>query len=132
MITSTELLRQYQRILAEPIKDDSEESVSLLFHTDWVKIMIIRDPQSPRASSIEVEISLPPCIIELSLNDVDTHPETARKFVKDTISHLEYLLRLEEAGLALGILSAEGIWSASMEVLDCPDEIIFKSLIPPF
>jgi hypothetical protein len=131
MITSTELLQQYQRVVAEPIKDDSEEHFALLHRTDWVKIMIVRNAQSLERCFIEVEISLPPCIIEPFRNDPDSHQDAAREFIENIISHLEYLLRLEEAGLALGILSAEGIWSASLEVMDCPDEKFFQALMPP-
>jgi len=93
--------------------------------------MIVRDAQSPDACSIEVEISLPPCFIEPPTNGVNTPNGVARKFIGDTISHLEYLLRLEKAGLILGIMSAEGIWSAFLEVQDCPDEDLFEVLIPP-
>jgi len=131
MMTPTELLRKYQRIATESIKGDLEESVTMLCKTDWVKIMIVRDAQSPDTCSIEVEISLPPCTIEPSTNGADTPNGLARKFIEDTISHLEYLLRLEKAGLILGILSVEGIWSASLEVLNCPNEELFEVLIPP-
>jgi hypothetical protein len=131
MITSMQLLQQYRQIVEEPLEDESEESVSLLFRTDWVKIMIIRNPQSPESPSIEVEISLPPCTIEPIRNDDTSCDENARKFIEDTIAHFVYLLRLQEAGLALGILSTEGIWSACIDVRDCPDESFFESLIPP-
>jgi hypothetical protein len=117
--------------MREPIENESEESVSLLCRTDWVKIMIIRDPEMPEVSSVEIEISLPPCIIEPVRKDVDVGDQTARKFIGDTIAHFEYLLRLEDAGLVLGILSAEGIWSAVVEVRNCPDESFFEILLPP-
>jgi hypothetical protein len=131
MMTPTELLQQYQRIVAEPINRDLEESVTILCKTDWVKIMIIRDAQLPETCYLEVEISLPPCVIELAANNEDAQTGLARKFIEDTISHLEYLIKLEEAGLILGILSAEGIWSASLVIRECPDEKIFEVLIPP-
>ncbi|MDH4212978.1 MAG: hypothetical protein OEV85_03575 [Candidatus Thorarchaeota archaeon] len=131
MITSTELLQRYRRIVSEPIKGDLDESIALLYKTDWVKIMIVRDAQSSEPCSIEIEITLPPCIIEPSTDDADSQKEIARKFIEDTISHLEYLLRLEEAGLILGIISTEGIWCASLFVCNSPDETFFEVLIPP-
>jgi hypothetical protein len=131
MITSTDLVQEYQRIVTEPIKGDVEESVALLHRTDWVKIMIVRNLQTPEICSIEVELSLPPCIIEPSINDTDAHDIIAHKFIEDTISHLEYLLKLGDAGLTLGILSEEGIWCASLEVQTCPDESFFETLMPP-
>ncbi|MFW9958326.1 MAG: hypothetical protein ACFFCT_09645 [Candidatus Odinarchaeota archaeon] len=131
MITSTELLQRYRGIISEPIKGDLDESITLLYKTDWVKIMIVRDAQSSEPCSIEIEITLPPCIIEPSTDDADSQKGVARKFIEDTISHLEYLLRLEEAGLILGIISVEGIWSASLLVCNSPDETFFEVLIPP-
>jgi hypothetical protein len=131
MITPTDLIQKYQRIVTEPIKGEVEESVAFLHRTDWVKIMIVRNLQTPKICSIEVEISLPPCIIEPSINNTNAHNIIAHKFIEDTISHLEYLLKLEEAGLTLGILSEEGIWCASLEVRACPDESLFETLMPP-
>ncbi len=131
MLTPTKLLHQYQRAMAEPVKNGNDESVSILYSTDWVKIMVVRDRESPETCFIEVEISLPPCTIDPSTDVESLHNGTARKFIEDTISHLRYLLRLEEAGLLIGILSAEGIWSASLAVREHPDERLFEALIPP-
>ncbi len=117
--------------MAEPVKNSNDESVSVLYSTEWVKIMIVRDQQSPEICFIEVEISLPPCTIDPSTCTEALHNSTAREFIEDTISHLKYLLRLEEAGLLIGILSAEGIWSASLAVREHPDERLFEALIPP-
>jgi hypothetical protein len=117
--------------MAELIKNGNDESVSILYGTDWVKIMVVRDPESPEICFIEVEISLPPCTIDPSTCTEALHDGTARKFIEDTISHLEYLLRLEEAGLVIGILSAEGIWSASLTAQENPDVKMFEVLIPP-
>ena len=131
MLTPTRLLHLYRRAMAEPIKSGADESVSVLHSTDWVKIMVVRDQESPEICIIEVEISLPPCTIDPSTCTEALHNGTARKFIEDTISHLEYLLRLEEAGLVIGILSVEGIWSASLMAQENPDERLFEVLIPP-
>ena len=131
MITSTKLLQRYRRIVSEPIKGNLDESIALLYKTDWVKIMIIRDAQSTEPCSIEIEITLPPCIIEPSTDSVDSQKGVACKLIADTISHLEYLLRLEKVGLILGIIPAEGIWSASLLVCKSLDETFFEVLIPP-
>jgi len=132
MLTPTKLLQQYRRAMKKPIKSDADESVSILYSTDWVKIMVVRDQQSPEICFIEVEISLPPCTIDPSVDTESLHNGTARRFIEGTISHLGYLLRLEEAGFVIGIVSAEGIWSASLAVQEHPDERLFEALIPPF
>ena len=131
MLTPTRLLRLYRQAMAEPIKTGIDESVSVLYSTDWVKIMVVRDPESPESCFIEVEISLPPCTIDPSTCTEALHNGTARKFIEDTISHLKYLLRLEEEGFVIGILSAEGIWSALLTAQENPDERLFEVLIPP-
>ena len=131
MLTPTKLLQLYRRAIAEPIKSGIDESVSVLYSTDWVKIMVVRDQESPEICFIEVEISLPPCTIDPSTNTAAHQNGTAREFIEDTISHLKYLLRLESAGLVIGILSAEGIWSASLRAQENPDERLFEALIPP-
>ncbi len=65
------------------------------------------------------------------MKDLNTHSRAARKFIEDTISHPEYLHRLEEAGFALCILFPEGIWCTSIRSHDGPDAKLLEVLIPP-
>jgi hypothetical protein len=131
MPVSANLLRKYQQIIAEPLRNDLDETVSLLCSTDWVRILIVRDSQGADVCSIEVEVSMPPCIIDPSSAESNQQQAPATRVIKQTISHLEYLLKLKDSGFLLGILSTECIWSASLEVHDCPDAGLFKVLIPP-
>lgn len=133
-MTSTDLARKYREILSSPVDTrscESGECVSLLFDAEWVKIMIVRSPESTELCSIEIEISLPACIIEPTLlSPTDTQNE-ARAFVKSTISHLDYFLRLQDLGFKLGIISDEGIWSAVLDAKDANIAALFDTLIPP-
>lgn len=131
MFTSTNLMEKYKQILAEPITEESAERVTLLSHTDWVRIMIVRSPENIDVCGVEVEVSSPTCIIDPTSKDFIDEKIPASSFIRNTISHLEYLLKLENAGFLLGIFSAEGFWSASIELTDCPDLDFFDILIPP-
>jgi hypothetical protein len=125
------LQQRYQQIMEEPMKDSVNESVSLLFNNDWVRIMIIRDSQSADVCSIEVEVSVPSCMIDPSSIESESQQELAITFIEQTISHLEYLLKLRELGFLLGILSTDCVWSATLEVHECPDRGFFQMLMPP-
>jgi hypothetical protein len=125
------LQHRYQQIMEEPLKDDIVESVSLLFCNDWVRIMIIRNSQLPDVCSIEVELSMPSCVIDPSPAESESQQELAVSFIEQMISHLEYLLMLEESGFLLGILSTECVWSASMDIQECPGRSFFEMLVPP-
>jgi hypothetical protein len=125
------LQQRYQQIMEEPLKDDAVESVSLLFCNDWVRIMIIRDSQLADVCSIEVELSMPSCVIDPSPTESESQQELAVSFIEKMMSHLEYLLMLRESGFLLGILSTECVWSASLHIQERPDCSFFEMIIPP-
>ena len=54
-----------------------------------------------------------------------------KNFVQSLIKYLEYLLRLDEEGLTLGVMSRDGLWTAYIEIDDTPPDSLFKALIPP-
>ncbi|TFH04992.1 MAG: hypothetical protein E4H14_13595 [Candidatus Thorarchaeota archaeon] len=103
----------------------------MLVETAWVKIMVVRYQVAPKICTIEIEVSLPNCIIDPTIPSTATKKEKARKFINDNINHLNYLLRLQKAGFSLGILSTEGIWSAVLKISGDPDEKLFENLLPP-
>jgi hypothetical protein len=125
------LQQRYQQIVEAPLKDGVVESVSLLFCNDWVRIMIIRDSQLADVCSMEVELSMPSCVIDPSPTESKSQQELAVRFIGQMISHLEYLLKLKESGFLLCILSTDCVWSASMDIQECPGRSFFEMLIPP-
>jgi hypothetical protein len=128
----TELVDRFQEIVKNPL-NDSDEVVQLLCETNWVRILVVRNAESPEVASIEVEMALPECVIEPPVcgSEAKVEDAGARSFVERTIDHLRYLLNLEKAGLSLGVVSKEGIWSAYTIVKKNPLASFFKSLIPP-
>ncbi|MGD9395267.1 MAG: hypothetical protein PVJ05_02445 [Candidatus Thorarchaeota archaeon] len=110
--------------MTEPPPDDSEESVIVLCQNDWVRILTVQDSETPSSRRIEVEVSLPSQIESESGKD-------AKNFLQNLIRHLEYLLQLDDEGLTLGVMSRDGLWTASLEVEELPSDSLFKALIPP-
>ncbi|TFG98602.1 hypothetical protein E4H12_05645 [Candidatus Thorarchaeota archaeon] len=103
----------------------------MLVETAWVKVLVVRYQVAPKICTIEIEVSLPNCIIEPTFPSNATKKEEARKFINSNLDHLKYLLRLQEAGFALGILSTEGIWSAVLKIKRDPGLELFNTLLPP-
>ena len=134
MIMASELLQRYHSIISGPIASDtciSGECVSKLLDTSWVKILVTRYQVAPEINTIEIEISLPNCIIEPTYPSPTNEQDEAHKFIDTNIAHLNYLLGLQKAGFSLGILSTEGIWSAVLKIKDTPGLELFNILIPP-
>jgi len=134
MSTASDLFQRYNDVISGPVVSDtciSGECVSKLLETPWVKIMVIRYQMAPKISTIEIEVSLPNCIIEPTCPSTSTEQEKARKFIDTNLDHLKYLLILQNAGFSLGILSTEGIWSAVLKIKENPDLELFKTLLPP-
>ena len=134
MLMASDLLQLYHNVISGPVGSDtciSGECVSMLLETPWVKIMVIRYQVAPKICTIEIEVSLPHCIIEPSCPSTSTEQEEARKFINSNLDHQKYLLTLQDAGFSLGILSTEGIWSAVLKIKGDPDLELFKTLLPP-
>jgi len=134
MLIASELLQRYNEIVSESVVSDiciSGECVSMLYETSWVKVMVVRYQVAPDICSIEVEISFPDCVIEVVFPSPALAQEQAQKYIGNTVDHMEYLLKLKDAGFSLGILSLEGIWSAVLQIKGTPDVELFESLLPP-
>ena len=124
MTTFTELKSKCKEAMSSYIPDDSEESVSVLSQNDWVRILTVCDSDTMKKWRIEVEVSLPTQGEPQSGNDV-------RKFIQNLISHLDYLLRLDNEGLTLGVMSRDSLWTAYLDIDDLPNDDLFIALIPP-
>ncbi len=127
MITRMELKTKWKQLIDENL-DEEEEAVSVLCENDWVRIFAIKKKDMPEEKRIEVEISLPP---ESILTPDDLAGLELRNFVQIIITHLEYLLRLADAGLTLGVMTREGVYTACLELEDGPSDTLFDILLPP-
>ncbi|MHA2352392.1 MAG: hypothetical protein ACXAC0_02800 [Candidatus Thorarchaeota archaeon] len=115
---------KYKRAMAKQPTIEDEESISILCQNDWVRILAVRDIDTIENLRIEVEVSLPSQIDPTSGIGV-------KNFVQSLIMHLEYLLRLDDEGLTLDVMSRDGLWTAYLEVVNLPPDSLFKALIPP-
>ncbi len=124
MSTYSELKSKCEKAMTRTIMDESEESVSVISQNDWVRILTVCDSDTSEKWRIEVEVSLPSQKDPQSRKDV-------KNFLQNLIRHLEYLLRLDEEGLTLGVMSRDGLWTAYLEIVDLPPDRMFEVLIPP-
>ena len=124
MLTFSELKSKCKQAIAKQPPFEDEESISVLYQNDWVRILTVHDADTIENWRIEVEVSLPS----------QTDPESGidvKNFVQSLIKHLEYLLRLDNEGLTLGVMSRDGLWTAYLEIENLPPDSLFKALIPP-
>ena len=134
MVMASELFQRYSDLISEPVESTtciSGECVSTLLESPWVRIMVVRYQLAPKICTIEIEVSSPYCIIEPTYPSEDSIQKKAHNYIDTTIAHLNYLLRLQEAGFAIGVLSVEGIWSAVLKIDGKPEQKIFEILLPP-
>ncbi|MFW9974843.1 MAG: hypothetical protein ACFFDQ_06245 [Candidatus Thorarchaeota archaeon] len=124
MLTFSELKLRCEKAIARPPNSDSEETVSILFQNDWVRILTVCDSDNSEKWRIEVEMSLPS-------KKNHQYGKDAMKFIQNLIQHLEYLIRLDGEGLTLDVLSRDGLWIAYTEIEDLPSDDLFRALIPP-
>jgi hypothetical protein len=124
MTTFSELKSKCVYAISGPTPADTEESITVLWQNDWVRILTVYDSESTDNWRIEVEVSLPSHSDPQSRKDV-------RNFVQNLISHLEYLLRLDNGGFTLSVMSRDGLWTAYKVIDDIPPDHLFKVLIPP-
>jgi len=124
MMTISELKSKCEQAMSKQIASDDEESISVLCQNDWVRILVVRDQETPEKSRIEVEVSLP------SQKDPDSEDEV-KQFIRNHIKHLEYLLHLNSQGLTLGVMSRDSLWTAYLELDALPHDSLFQGLIPP-
>jgi len=105
--------------------------VATLHETSWVKIMVIRYQMAPEICTIEIEVSLPYCIVDPTFPSIKTGQDEARRYIESHLRHLKYLRQLQEEGFSIGILSTESIWSAVLKIEGTPNENLFEVIIPP-
>lgn len=132
--TPIDLLRRYREIIESPIDPsncESGECLSILFNSEWVTILVTRSPEMDGFCFIEVEVSFPVCAIEPTPSSSSAKQKEARVFTCALIAHLNYLLRLQDYGFTLGIISTEGIWSAVIEIEKALEVPFFETIIPP-
>lgn len=124
MLTLSDLKSKCKQAMSKQLSPNEEESVCVLWQNEWVRILIVCDSDILDKWRIEVEVSLP------SQNDPRSE-EDIKKFIQNLIKYLEYLLRLDNEGLTLSVISRDGLWIAFTEIENLPPDNLLKALIPP-
>ena len=129
-------VKAYERFLTEdtaaPIRA-SYEKVETIHETDWVQILLVREITNDIEVKLVVEVSFPTWMQTLSLTRSSTeaegdHTSRLRSVLHELIIHLEYLLKLAEAGFRLGVIVEEGFWTAWTRLSTCPSQQLFAAL----
>jgi hypothetical protein len=122
MINPIELKSRWQEALKSSYMSKEEEYTSIMCENDWVRILATHS--SENGGRIEVEVSLPSQKDPQSGKDV-------KDFIQNLIKHLEYLLRLDEKGMTLGVMSRDGLWTAFLDIENLSQNDLFSVLVPP-
>jgi hypothetical protein len=127
-----ELLTASRSTFIEP---DIEQTIRV-HETEWVQICYVYNVQDDHEIRLVVELSLPAWVQEKSttgpIKDM-TSDDTAQlqKVLKELVAHLNYLLKLSEAGFQLEIIAEEGFWSAWTLMQGLPSRVLFHLISPP-
>jgi len=135
--TSNLLSRFHEIIKSEPAyhtHSEEQESVSILCRTNWVRILVVRQPDNPQSIIIEVEVSqpYPPFSPNSSsqLSSKQTSNET-RQILEQFIEYIKYILKLESSGFSVDFVGNDCLILASRCFTEIPSAEIFELLLPP-
>ncbi len=140
-MNTEELMKKYQQLTAKPldlrsIENESGESVSSLYQSSSLRILLLRTSEKPKTVSVEVEVWLPG-------NNSDNGSSQSNQSISESeneklgatlsqmINHLQYLLRLHQFGFALDVIKHDCLWTASKSFEKPPNRELFDLLCPP-
>lgn len=134
----SDFVKAYEQFVADDgpnLIRDSFEKVELVYETEWVQILLVREIPSDAEVKLVVEVSFPTWMQTLSLtrstNEAERdHTSRLRSVLHELILHLEYLLQLSEAGFRLGVIVEEGFWTAWTHLSTRPSQQLFATLFP--
>ncbi|MFX0169961.1 MAG: hypothetical protein ACFE89_11475 [Candidatus Hodarchaeota archaeon] len=134
----SDFVKAYEQFVADDgpnLIRDSFEKVELVYETEWVQILLVREIPSNAEIKLVVEVSYPTWMQTLSLTQSTNEAErdhTSRlcSVLHELILHLEYLLKLSEAGFRLGVIVEEGFWTAWTYLSTRPLQQLFAALFP--
>ncbi len=134
----SDFVKAHRDLLAQSKTVDVEyedERVLLIHETDWARVLFAYNQQSSDIVKLIVEVSFPAWVQDLSLTGAPNerspdHTLQLQTVLHEQIHHLEYLLKLSEAGFSLTIIPEEGFWSAWTLLEDTPSRDLFLLLSP--
>lgn len=140
-MNAQELMKKYKEMTAKPVNSPSQdnesgESVSTLYQSSSLRILLVRTSEEPESVSVEVEVWLPSFNSENGSNETpnsngDFENERLGVILGQMISHLSYLLKLHKSGFLLDVIKHDCLWTASKSFSKPPTRMMFEHLLPP-
>jgi hypothetical protein len=138
MSETPDLLSRFREIInkepASLLKDGEQESVSVLYRTNWVRILVVHPLGDSQSIIIDVEVSPPyPSLSPNSSSSQATKQtnDDARQLLEQLIEHIKYILRLESSGFSIDFVGNDCLILVSQCFTKIPSADIFKLLLPP-
>ncbi len=138
MVETPDLLVKFQEIInkgpAQASDTEEQESVSILYKTSWVRILVVRSPEDSKSITIDVEVSPPYPSLSPTSSSPSTEKETSNKTQKllgQLIEYVQYILVLESSGFSIDFVGNECLILASRHFTETPHAEIFELLLPP-
>lgn len=103
--------------------NEDEESLSILYENEWLRILLVKYMSTPNQFSIDVEFSMPS--IEENSNF------EASLILTICLQYLKYIQRLHKQDFLLEVIGQDWLWIASKSFSEPPSLEVFKYLIPP-
>lgn len=130
-MSETDLKEKYLRILEE-YKNGAKDSdhVSILYRSDWIRIMVVPSSDAEESVTIEVEMS-PPRTLSSSISSTYDDPLPSRILLSTMIEHLQYLLSLDAAGYSIDFAGNGCLLVAFQRYTSIPSVETFRLLLPP-
>ena len=140
-MNAEELMKKYQQLSAKPLdsptmKNESGESITALYQSASLRILLLRTLEAPEIISIEVEVWLPGNNSDISSKDAnppsnELENEKLGAILSQMVDHLQYLLRLHQSGFMLDVIKHDCLWTASKSFEKPPNRKVFDILLPP-
>lgn len=133
LVEGYELLRSTSHL--DPLFSESGRTV-LLHEDEYIKVYLLRGPENWNEIHLEIEVFMGVGRnVESSNSDLNHQTSydvsISRSQLKDCISYIEYMLRLDEAGFTLEIVLDGCVWTARSSLRGIPDAKLLKIIDPP-
>jgi len=135
-----DIMRHYRETSEMPASslefNEDGDSVTTIHETSWVRILLTRKRTDPKGALLEIEISPPssgpgPDSDSHKKEETGETGEATRRRILDLAKHVEYMLRLHDAGFILDMLGTECTWTAYGIFRSMPSRSLFELIAPP-
>ena len=138
MVKKSNLQSRFSEIInTEPAYHEiteRQESLSILYKTNWVRILVVRTPEDSQSIIIEVEVSQPYSSASFTSSfppDSKQKSNETRQILEQFIEHIKYILKLQTSDFFIDFVGNDCLILASRCFKETPSAEIFELLLPP-